>query len=167
MDLEAFNLDGLQNLHISYQRVLSNHIKQLEELPDDNLKELMTTVLKQKIASFEAQIVLIENKIEEINAKKLRFSYEFMVWNYGLRKSSVQVHFLTTSDAYKVYGPYVTGQVLFDEAGIPELLERIKNNENNDGVIKFEEIVSQNMPDEIKEKLKNDGFNASEISLIY
>ncbi len=90
-----------------------------------------------------------------------------MFWNYGLHKSSVQVHFLTTSNAYKVYGPYVTGQVLFDKSKIEDLLERVKAKGHSDGIIKFEEIVSDEMSDDVKEKLKNEGFYASEISVIY
>lgn len=167
MDFTQFDLDGLQSLHISYKHVLKDHIKQLDELPEDDLNELMTIVLKQKIASFEADIHLIETRINEINSEKLRFSTEFMFWHYGLRSSSVQVHFLTTSNAYNIYGPYVTGQVLFDRSNFQELLERVKKNRHSDGIIRFEEIVSDEMPVDIKEKLKTEGFYASEISVIY
>lgn len=167
IDLTKFDIHGLQSLHISFQNIIKDHTKQLEKLSQNELDELMSELLKQKIASFEFQMNLIEDRINELNAQKLRFSTEFMFWNYGLRPSSVQVHFLTTSNAYKTYGPYVTGQVLFDKSKTEELLERVRAKGHSDGIIMFEEIVSDEMPKEIKEKLRTEGFYASEISVIY
>ncbi|TLX72832.1 hypothetical protein E9993_16970 [Labilibacter sediminis] len=167
MDLTQFDIDGLQRLHIGCQNILKDHKNQLDELPQDEFSDIMTEVLRQKIASFETQIVLIEERIREINAEKLRFSTEFMFWNYGIHQRSVQVHFLTTSNAYKVYGPYVTGQVLFDKSKLQELIEKVEAKGHSDGKITFEEIVSNEMPEDVKEKLRTEGFYASEISLIY
>jgi hypothetical protein len=167
IDLTEYDIHGLQSLHISFQNIIKDHKKQLEELSKDELDKLMSELLEQKIASFELQMNLIEDRINELNAQKLRFSTEFMFWNYGLRSSSVQVHFLTTSNAYKTYGPYVTGQVLFDKSKAEELLERVRAKGHSDGVIKFEEIVSNEMSEEVKERLRTEGFYASEISVIY
>ena len=168
MDLTGFNLEGLQSLHISYKRVLQNHIKQLEDLTADvDYYDAIVMLLKQKITLFEEQIFLIERRINELSSQKLRFSVEFMFWYYGIGSRSVQVHFITTSNAYKTYGAYVTGQVLFEESEFPELIERVRLKGHSDGIIKFEEIVSHEMPAETKEKLKNEGFYASEISEIY
>ncbi len=167
IDLTKFDIHGLQSLHISYQNIISDHKKQLENSSSEDLDEMMIELLKLKIASFESEMQLIEAKIQELNAEKLMFSTEFMFWNYGLRSSSVQVHFLTTSNAYKTYGPYVTGQVLFDKTKTEDLLERVKAKGHTDGKIQFEEIVSNEMPEDIKEKLRTEGFYASEISVIY
>jgi hypothetical protein len=167
MDLTKFDIQGLQSLYVSYQNIINDHIKQLEAPSDDELGALMRELLKQKIESFELQLKLITERINELNAEKLRFSIEFMIWNYGLHNSSVQVHFLTTSNAYKTYGTYVTGQVLFDKSKTEELLESVKAKGHSDGIIKFEDIVSGDMSDELKEKLRNEGFYASEISHIY
>ncbi len=48
MDLTKFDIHGLQSLHISYKNVLKDHIKQLEELPQDEFGKLMAELLKQK-----------------------------------------------------------------------------------------------------------------------
>jgi hypothetical protein len=166
MNISNFDIQGLQSLFVSYKHIISDHLKQLEEQPNDEFGDLMRELLKQKIESFELQLNLIEERINELNAKKLRFSTEFMFWNYGLRNRSVQVHFLTTSKAYKTYGPYVTGQVLFDKSKTPDLLEGVIAKTHSDGVIRFEEIVFREMPENIKENLRNEGFYASEISHI-
>ena len=106
MDLTQFDLQGLQSLHISYKNVLKDHEDYLEKLTrDDNFYELNRSILIQKIELFKTQIELIEQKINSLNKERLRFSVEFMQWNYGNEHSCVQVHFLTTSEAYKVYGP--------------------------------------------------------------
>lgn len=166
MDFTRFNLQSLQSLHISYKRVLNDHIKELENLPDNEEKPLMAELLKLKIASFENDIAEIERRINELNAEKLRFSTEYMQWHFGAFGKVVQVHFVTTSNAYKTYGEYVTGTVILDKAELPALIERVKEAAHNDGIIKFEEIVSDTMPEEIKEKLRTEGFYASEIDEI-
>jgi len=166
MDLKEFDLERLQTLHISFRRVLNGQEKQLADLQSTEEKEELTDqiieLLELKILSFKEQIKLIENRINELNALRLRFSVEFMFWHYGTSSRSVQVHFITTSNAYEVYGPYVTGQVLFDKNVFPELIENVKQGQHNDGIIKFEEI-----PQEIKEILKTEGFYASEIDCIF
>jgi len=167
MNFNTFNLESLQSLHISYKNVLNNQIELLNNLPENEDEKIISEVLKLKIASLEDDITEIETRINELNAEKLRFSTEYMLWNFGVFEKSVQVHFLTTSNAYKTYGQYVTGIVLFDKANLLELTERLKNEENTDGIIKFEEIVSTEMTADIKEELKNVGFYASEIDSIY
>ena len=163
MDLLSFDLEGLQSLYLGYQRVLANHKEELQARNENQDDKVYTELLKLKISQFENQLLLIEQRINYLNSKKLRFSVEYMKWHFGAFKRVVQVHFITTSDAYKTYGDYVTGMVIMDKEDLPELLESIRNGKENDGVIKFEEIVSDDMSEEIKEKLKTDGFFASEI----
>lgn len=168
MDLTKFDLHGLQSLHIGYQNVLDNHKKQLEILlQEENVPQIILDAIEQKIQFFKYKISLIENRINEINSTELRFSVEYLFWNFGLLKKSLQIHFLTTSDAYKNYGEYVTGLIVFSEDEIPQLLENIKNSINNDGIIKFDEIVSHDISKETRHKLKAEGFYASDISQIY
>ena len=168
MDLTQFNLQGLQSLHISFKNVLKDHEEQFNNLSkNDDFYQLKVEHLIEKIEYFKVQIKLIEKRINELNEKSLRFSVEFMFWNYGAMRSSVQVHFLTTSKSYEIYGSYVTGQVLFDKVEYPELIERVSQKQHNDGVIRFEEIVSDRMSDEIKEILRTEGFKASEIDHIF
>lgn len=168
MDLTKFDLHGLQSLHISYQNVMNDHKKQLKDLEqDDKTPIIIFEALNQKIQFFSQMIAQIEKKIEEINSKKLLFSVEYLFWNFGLTNKSVQIHFLTISNAYKTYGSFVTGVVLFNEDEIPNLLLNVKNAINSDGVIKFKEIVSEEMSKVKKEQLQKDGFLASEISQIY
>lgn len=163
MDLLSFDLEGLQSLYLGYQRVLANHKEELQSRNENQDDKVYTELLKLKIGQFENQLLLIEQRINYLNSKKLRFSVEYMKWHFGAFKRVVQVHFITTSDAYKTYGEYVTGMVIMDKEDLPELLESIRDAKDNDGVIKFEEIVSDDMSEEIKEKLKTDGFFASEI----
>lgn len=168
MDLTKFNLEGLQSLHISFKRILKNHEEQLLYLTlDDKYYEITKMILEQKIDSFKVQINSIEQRIAHVNKQKLRFSVEYMQWYYGTSSRSVQVEFLTTSDAYKIYGPYVTGQVLLEKSNIPDLIERVRQEQNNDGVIKFQETVSDIMTEEVRLKLQEEGFMASEIDCIY
>ena len=168
MDLTKFDLHGLQSLHIGYQNVLDNHKKQLDELRQDkNTPKIIIDALEQKINFFKYQITLIEQEINKINSTELRFSVEYLFWNFGFLKKTLQIHFLITSVAYKKYGEYVTGIVHFSKNEIPQLLENVKNGINNDGNIRFNEIVSDDMSKETKEKLKTEGFYASEITQIY
>lgn len=166
MDFSQFNLETLQSLHISYQRLLRERIERLNDLPDNEEKGLMTQLLKIEIASYEKDIAEIETRINALNAQHLRFSTEYMEWEFGAFNRVTQVHFITTSDAYKNYGQYVTGKVIIDKEYLPELIEKVKLKAHNDGVIKFEEIVSDEMSDETKEKLRTEGFYASEIDHI-
>lgn len=165
MDLSSFDLEGLQSLHLGYQRVLANH-KDLQSQDKDLDDKVHPELLKLKIDQFETQLLLIGDRINYLNSKKLRFSVEYMKWHFGAFKRVVQVHFITTSDAYKTYGEYVTGMIIMDNENLPKLLESVRVADDNDGIIKFEEIVSEDMPREIKEKLKTNGFLASEIRSI-
>ena len=167
MDLSQFDLRGLQSIHLSLLNLLKDLDKQFEQLPkDDDLYVLMSELLAQKAESYNIQIGIVESKIDELNKEKLMFSVEYMLWNFGTFRSSVQVHFITTSKAYREYGPYVTGRVLFNKEELPNLLERIRHKQNSDGVIRFEETVSDRMSNEVKEKLKTEGFYTSEIDHI-
>lgn len=168
MDLTKFDLHSLQSLHISYQSVMKDHIKSLEELEKDvNLPEIILETLRQKIQFFSHMIEQIEKNIQQMNSNKLLFSIEYLFWNFGLTNKTVQIEFLTISEAYKTYGRYVTGIFLFGNEEIPELLQNIKNAINSDGVIRFKENISEEMSCEKKKQLEINGFYASEISQIY
>jgi len=166
MNFDSFNMEQLQTLHISYKNLLRKQIEQLTNLPESDSRELISELLKLKISSFETAIYEIEMRINQLNSERLRFSTEYMLWNFGAFQKSVQVHFVTTSESYKAYGEYVTGVVLFDKDNLPELIERVKDEGHTDGVIKFEETVSTVMTIETKEKLRTEGFYASEIDSI-
>lgn len=166
MDFTQFNLQTLQSLHISFQRLLRERIEALNDLPENEEKGVMTELIKRQIASYERDISEIERRINELNAEQLRFSTEYLEWEFGAFNKVVQVHFITTSDAYKNYGQYVTGKVIINKEYIPELLQKVKALSHSDGVIRFEEIVSQQMTAETKEKLRTEGFYASEIDYI-
>ncbi|WP_293786891.1 hypothetical protein [uncultured Pedobacter sp.] len=169
MDLSSFDLEGLQSLHLSYHRILENHINKLEELNKNNNSDdkLLRELMEIKIEQFRIQISAIEDRINALNNQKLRFSVEYMKWHFGVFKKAVQIHFLPTSNAFKTYGGYITGTVLIDEDDPEGLMQAIREGKNSDGIIKFDETVSDEMPGDIKEKLRTIGFYASEIITIY
>lgn len=164
MKLEKFELKDLQTLHVSFRTAIEAKKNQVINLPVNEFFEHTATQLNNEILMLEEQVIEIEEKMNVF--KELRFSQEYMLWYFGAMKKSVQVHFLSTSEAYRVYGPYVTGLVIFDKdnkALLEDLMDKIKNSINTDGIIKFDEIVSDEMSDVVREKLKTIGFHASEI----
>ena len=167
MDISGLDLQKLQYLHLAYQGVLGDHTHQLETLAKSgDTPDIVLSALQQKIDFFEAQISSIEQRINELSKKQLRFSVEYLFWNFGLTKRSLQIEFLSPSIAYKTYGPFVTGVLIFDDNQIQGLIDRVKKEENNDGVIKFEETASITMNPETMQRLLTEGFKASEIDKI-
>ncbi len=167
MDISNFDLKGLQIIHNSLKSVLKNHENRLKELVvGDNRNEIIEKAIQYKIEGLKISIAKIENKIIELNKEKLRFSKEYVFWNFGLTKKSFQVHFLTTSKAYNKYGNYVTGIALFLDNEIPELIEASKKGDWTDGVIRFEANVNNKLTKNQIKELETVGFMASEIDSI-
>lgn len=169
MDISKFDLDALQRLYISFNNVLDDYLKHYEnELKKGKLFDFEIFGLENQINYYKENITKIAARIEEINNNNLRFSIEYIFWEFGLIKKSFQIHFIVTSDAYKRYGSYVTGIALFDETDVNNFIELRRNSvfSNSNGFIKFDEIVNNQMNKDLKEELKNIGFLASEISSI-
>jgi hypothetical protein len=167
MDISKFDLQGLQLLHNSFQSVLKNHEEQLSQrLESGDISEIEKHAIEYKIEHFKKSIAEIEEQIKNLNSEKLRFSVEYIFWNFGLPRKSFQVQFLTTSEAYQKYGSHVTGIALFEKEDMPELIEAAKNGRWTDGKICFQENVNDQMTEEQKKELKTNGFMASEIDSI-
>ncbi|WP_316794086.1 hypothetical protein [Pedobacter frigoris] len=165
MDITSFDLQGLQQLHSAFQNVLDSHIKQLEQLDKSEANASAIDLLEGKIHSFSTTIEGVELRINQLNDEKLRFSVEYIFWNFGLFNKSFQVTFVTTSKAYGLYGSYVTGSALYEVAEKKELVERYKAGQWNDGYIRFNPSIGD-LTDDHKEILKKKGFLASEIDSI-
>ncbi|KOY86793.1 hypothetical protein AD998_12155 [bacterium 336/3] len=171
IDISTYDLQGLQSLHISFINVKSDYEHHLDELQKQpNVSDIRISKLRQDIAYFSDMISKIEERINFLNSQKLLFSIEYIFFHYGLRARSIQIHFITTSNAYKNYGSYVTGIVLFDKSEEESLLERALTEQHNDGIIKFkphENNLSAQIFNQIQiSKLATEGFKASEISFI-
>lgn len=162
MDVSKFDLQGLQILHIKLKELLEGREEHLRQ----ELSKIEERALSEEIKSFQDQILEIENRINELNTGKLRFSVEHIFRNFGFKKKSFQVQFITTSEAFKKYGSYVTGIVLYDEGNIANLIKDLENESWNDGQIRFKEIVNREMSEETKKELETNGFLASEIDSI-
>lgn len=163
MDLSN-DLSALQELHTTYQRLIKNHQEQLIN-EQQTAEEIFLEFLKKKIQYFEIQKNLIEERINQLASETLRFSVEYLFKKFGFSKKSFQVTFLTTSDAYKTYGSYVTGVIIYSTEELMDLLQRFNSSDWNDGYVKFDDKVGD-FTSEQKELLKTKGFLASEISQV-
>lgn len=167
MDLTSFNLEGLQQLHLAYKNVEENHLKQLAELEVNDANHAAIELLKIKIANFQGDIQQITQRIYQVNNDKLRFSVEYIFWNFGMFSKSFQVTFVTTSEAHEVFGSYITGSAVYERGDMEDLVQRYKDGQWSDGYIRFEDRIS-NLTAEQAELLRTRGFLASEIdSILY
>lgn len=166
IDLSLFDLPALQSLHLTYLHFIETHQNVLDENDGlENPDPLLRYVLSEKIKMYENKIALVKRKIELMASEKLRYSVETLFFLFGFTKMVIQVHFLTTSEAFKNYGPYVTGVIIYSKTEIYKLLQQYKDGINSDGLIHFE-CLHSDLSKELKSELKTNGFRASEISHI-
>ena len=169
MDITSLNLLELQQLHLSYQKALKNSTNELEiKLQNEGFDKIEELAIETEIENFKNMIFKIENRINEINSKELRYSLERIIRDYGFQKKGFQVQFFTTSAAYEKYGEYVTGIAHFEKEQLESYAQKLSKKIESwtDGYIKFEETVNDNMSSETKAELRNVGFLASDIFTI-
>ncbi|HEX8608566.1 MAG TPA: hypothetical protein VF679_08005 [Pedobacter sp.] len=165
MDTTSFDLEGLQQLHLAYKNVEKNHLKQLDEIEINDTNQAAIELLKVKINNLQGDIQQITQRIDQVNNDRLRFSVEYIFWNFGMLSKSFQVTFVTTSEAYEVFGSYITGIALYEREDMEDLVQRYRDGLWSDGYIRFEDKVSD-LTEEQAEILSIKGFLASEIAAI-
>lgn len=160
------DLHQLHDYHETYQSIVSSHENKLNTMTaTDSMHKELIDRQKETLAYFRGILSLIEGEMTKKNQDRPKFSVEYMFYYFGLPSKVVQVHFLANTDAYKRYGKYVTGKTLFDRGSYKELLQRVKDKQHNDGNIRFELLV-EDLGADLKDRLKNEGFNASDIESI-
>jgi hypothetical protein len=167
MDLTLFDLSALQSLHISYLHLFEDYKNALEHIDEKVASYAFSRdYLNERIHYFGEQIKLVEARIKELSKKELRFSIEYFFYYFGFIKKVIQFHFITTSEAYKKYGPYVTGLIIYTEEEILSLLDKTKKGAHSDGIIKLDDKISAHLSAEMRAELKVNGFLASEVDSI-
>ena len=115
----------------------------------------------------------LREDIEDILQEKIQTNSTYSreeLFNHSVIQGHVlTVYFIPTTEAYEVYGPYITVNVSFDEDEKIEMLKNIYANppRNTVGTVTAEVLLTEDdLTSEQIDRLKHEGFETNEIMKI-
>lgn len=94
----------------------------------------------------------------------MKYDYAKIIILYGVSQKVISVKFWPKSEAYKKYGPYLVGQVRYEELELEKILKNEYIHKNS--FVKFDVSFPEDIKELFHKELVESGFAIDSIYLI-
>lgn len=137
---------------------------ELLQLKPEQIEE--SKKLKMQIANYRHMLTEFDTNIAKQREEMFQFSIEELYFMYGQYENRFfAIEFHENSDSSKKYGRNIGGTIIYTKSEREALDDSIKSGTvpRTNGIVKFDPTNNYNLPEELKDQLRKDGFMSGDI----